>query len=101
MSIRTESRVVDIVEAVLDQFPEDAARPAQRATIARARERIALVETIRRNAIANASLPADLADVDAENRARLDDFAARYRITPTAALALARSGQRAAQSARA
>ncbi|MBT2499794.1 hypothetical protein J7E25_11880 [Agromyces sp. ISL-38] len=102
-TLRNRARILDVVESTIreDSTLDPAARNGQLATVAEARALDRLVDGIRtRSALPSGPLPAELADLDGEARARVDALASRHRITPTAALALLRSGQRAAQAAR-
>lgn len=98
MSLRRNSRLLDVIEATLDEVPalDPALRRAQLATIAEARALDRITDAARVGSrLSSSPLPADLADVDSGTRATIDALASRHRITPTAALALLRSGQRA------
>lgn len=103
-SIRNRARVIDIVEETIreDASLDPAARNGQLATVAEARALDRLVDGIRtRSTLPEGPLPAELADLDGYARAKIDALAARHRITPSAALALLRSGQKArAEAAR-
>jgi len=103
MSLRDSARILDVVESAIreDATLDPAARNGQLATVAEARALDRLVDGIRtRSALPTGPIPAELADLDSHARAKVEALASRHRITPTAALALLRSGQRAAMAAR-
>ncbi|MFC9559595.1 hypothetical protein [Agromyces sp. NPDC056965] len=98
MTLRNRARVLDVVESAIreDATLDPAARNGQLATVAEARALDRLVDGIRtRSTLPEGPLPADLADLDGHSRAAIEALAKRHRITPSSALALLRSGQKA------